>query len=157
MVRCTFLPLSLLPFLLSPLILPPSTSLHLTLSFPHSLSLSLYNSPSYPPSLSHSLSLSLYNLTLHLTLPPSLIPSHFPSLSHFFSPSLPLPLSTRTKCKKEAWIRCKVRGISLAVEKFGVDRYRKNAEKVQYTLHNIVRSLTSELSSHSRRSLDWSL
>ena len=40
------------------------------------------------------------------------------------------PIDYRTCCRKEAWIRCKVMGISRAVEKFGVDRYRKNALKV---------------------------
>ena len=40
------------------------------------------------------------------------------------------PIDCRTCCRKEAWIRCKVMGISRAVEKFGVDRYRKNALKV---------------------------
>ncbi len=36
----------------------------------------------------------------------------------------------RTCCKKQAWIRCKVTGVSKFVEKFGLDRYKKNASKV---------------------------
>ena len=39
-------------------------------------------------------------------------------------------LSYRTCCLKQAWVKCKVRGLSRAVEKFSVDRYRKNAHKV---------------------------
>ena len=35
-------------------------------------------------------------------------------------------------------MRCKVRGISLAVEKFEVERYRKNADKVCFTLNDMT-------------------
>lgn len=38
----------------------------------------------------------------------------------------------RTCCKKQAWIRCRVTGFSRFVEKFGVERYRKNTAKVSY-------------------------
>lgn len=40
-----------------------------------------------------------------------------------------------TCCKKCAWIKCGVRGLSRAVEKFGVERYRKNAKKVSSASH----------------------
>ena len=35
-----------------------------------------------------------------------------------------------TCCSKKVWIKCSVRGLSRAVERFGVERYRKNARKV---------------------------
>ena len=36
----------------------------------------------------------------------------------------------RTCCKKDAWIKCGVFGISRAVEKFGFERYKRNVGKV---------------------------
>ena len=36
----------------------------------------------------------------------------------------------RTCCKRQAWIKCGVAGISRAVEKFGAERFKKNAIKV---------------------------
>lgn len=46
-----------------------------------------------------------------------------------------------TSCRKEAWVRCKVRGISRAVERFGVERYRKNAEKAQLGLEFVIEKI----------------
>ena len=40
-------------------------------------------------------------------------------------------LLCRTCCKKQAWIKCSVKGLSRAVEKFGIERYRKNSKKVK--------------------------
>ena len=36
----------------------------------------------------------------------------------------------RTCCKKEAWIKCSVRSVGRPVEKYGVERYKKNSKKV---------------------------
>lgn len=71
-----------------------------------------------------------------------------------------LLLSPRTCCKKEAWIRCKVMGISRAVEKFGLERYRKNAMKVcsVCTIYHLLVCLPFVLSpSDPRHSVGWSM
>lgn len=64
--------------------------------------------------------------------------------SHLFVP-LQLIFSVRTCCIKQAWVKCNVFGISKPVEKFGVERYKKNAKKVNIAL-TFPFSLSSSLS-----------
>jgi len=46
-----------------------------------------------------------------------------------------------TCCRKQAWIKCGVAGLSFAVERFGVERYKKNAKKAELGLEYVVERL----------------
>ncbi|XP_064389039.1 PRELI domain-containing protein 1, mitochondrial-like [Halichondria panicea] len=46
-----------------------------------------------------------------------------------------------TCCRKQAWIRSGLMGLSRAVEKFGVERYKKNAKKAEAGLVTVIERL----------------